>query len=116
MMKLHFEMIYKNLDKQDGQADDFSFEIDNTNNMIVPKNSDAPIRTKKFVQLPYCEDLYQENELSNGNIQWRADTQTIRIFPHSPTRNQNASVSSPFTSPQTNPRSPNGTTVGSPTS
>lgn len=108
MIKLHFEMIYKNLDKVDNKNDDFSFEIDNTNNMIVPKNSSLPTKNKKFVQLPQREDLYTEQELSNGNLQWIADTQTIRIFPHSPTRNENASISSPFTSPQTNPRSPNG--------
>jgi len=46
MMKLHFEMIYKNLDKEEGKTDDFSFEIDNMNNMIVPKNLEAPIKTK----------------------------------------------------------------------
>jgi hypothetical protein len=106
MMKFHFEMIYKNLDMQGAQDDDFSFEIDNTNNMIVPKNSSDPIKDKKFVQLPHREDLYHENELSNGNIQWKADINTIRIFPKSPIRNQNASTSSPFTSPQTNPCSP----------
>lgn len=105
MMKLHFEMIYKNLDKDDGRVDDFSFEIDNTNNMIVPKNSGDPIKDKNFVQLPYREDLYKENELSNGNLQWVADTQTIRIFPQSPARNH-GSVSSPFTSPQTKGRTP----------
>lgn len=107
MMKLHFEMIYKNLDREDGKIDDFSFEIDNTNNMIVPKNSSDPIKNKRFVQLPYREDLYKENEMSNGKIQWVADTNTIRIFSQSPVRTENKSISSPFTSPQTNPRSPN---------
>ncbi|CAI2374326.1 unnamed protein product [Moneuplotes crassus] len=114
MMKLHFEMIYKNLDKEEGKCEDFSFEIDNTNNMLVPKNSNAPIKTKNFIQLPNREDLYVEQEGSDGNPQWVADTQTIRIFPTSPTRRQNASISSPFTSPETNPRSPNGTSVMSP--
>ena len=113
MMKLHFEMVYKNIDKSDAQ-DDFSFEIDNTNNMIVPKNSNVPIKTKKFVQLPQREDLYKENELSDGQIQWTADTHTIRIFPHSPSR-ETASVAPPFTSPQTTPRSPSGT-ISSPIS
>jgi hypothetical protein len=106
MMKLHFEMIYKNLDKEDGKISDFSFEIDNTNNMIVPKNSNAPIKNKKFVQLPHRVDLYKEQECSDGKVKWVEDTQTIRIFSHSPTRNTNGSISSPFTSPQTNPRSP----------
>lgn len=46
MMKLHFEMTYKNLDKEEGKTDDFSFEIDNMNNMIMPKNLEAPIKTK----------------------------------------------------------------------
>lgn len=112
MMKFYFETILLkggsdlNLGNKDQQEDDFSFEIDNTNNMVVPKNSSNPIKDKKFVQLPHREDLYNENELSNGNIQWVADTKTVRIFPQSPNRNQNASVTSPFTSPQTNPRSP----------
>ena len=88
MMKLHFEMIYKNLDKDDGKVEDFSFEIDNTNNMIVPKNSNDPIKQKKFVQLPYNEDLYKEMENSSGKLQWVADTQTIRIFSQSPKRDK----------------------------
>lgn len=104
MMKLHFEMIYKNLDKQDGNIENFSFEIDNTNNMAVPKNSEFAMKNK-FVQLPYREDLYKELEQSNGQLKWVEDTQTIRIFPQSPVRD-NASVSSPFTSPHTNTRTP----------
>jgi len=115
MMKLHFEMIYKNLEKDDCPSNDFSFEIDNMNNMIVPKNSDAPFKNKNFVQLPNREDLYKENETSKGKIQWIADTQTVKIFPQSPTRNPNGSISSPFTSPQTNPRSP-GSQIASPNS
>lgn len=111
MIKLHFEMIYKNLDKVDNKNDDFSFEIDNMNNMIVPKNSSLPTKNKKFVQLPQRVDLYKENELSNGQLQWIEDRQTIRIFSQSPPRNENASISSPFTSPQTNPRSPNGSVM-----
>lgn len=55
-------MIYKNLDKEDGKISDFSFEIDNTNNMIVPKNSNDPIKNKRFVQLPHRVDLYKEEE------------------------------------------------------
>ena len=104
MMRFHFEMIYKNLDKQYGNTEDFSFEIDNTNNMIVPNNSSNPIKNKKFIQLPWREDLYKETELSNGNLQWIADTQTIRLYPQSPVRD-NGSVSSPFTSPHSNARS-----------
>lgn len=104
MMKLHFEMIYKNLDKNDGKIDDFSFEIDNTNNMIVPKNSKDPIKIKKFVQLPHNEDLYKETERSDGRLQWIADTQTIRIFSQSPKREKEG-VCSPFTSPMSHSRS-----------
>lgn len=116
MMKFHFEMIYKNLDKQYGNINDFSFEIDNTNNMIVPKNSNNPIKNKRFIQLPCREDLYKEKELSNGNLQWIEDTQTIRLYPQSPVRDA-GSVSSPFTSPQTNARTPyrNVTSPGSST-
>jgi len=44
-MQMHLEMVYK---KSDGDIDrslgsNFSFEIDHTNNMIVPNNMNAPI-------------------------------------------------------------------------
>jgi hypothetical protein len=51
MMKLHFEMIYKNQSKrEDGnEINDFSFEMENYNNIEVPKNVNEPIKNLNFV-------------------------------------------------------------------
>ena len=42
---MHLEMIYKGDDQsaEKSMSSNFSFEIDQTNNMIVPNNVNAPI-------------------------------------------------------------------------
>ena len=60
-MQLHMEMVYKNLDEKDNdrtQVSNFSFEIDQTNNMIVPNNVNQPIKEMNFVRLPDKMELY----------------------------------------------------------
>lgn len=41
-------MVYKN-QQEHPQQDNFSFEIENTNNMVVPNNIAQPIRDINFV-------------------------------------------------------------------
>jgi hypothetical protein len=66
-MKLHFEMIYKNKEKSDEvQMNDYSFEIEHYNNLVVPKNMNEPIQNLNFVQLPNREDLYLESHSNCG--------------------------------------------------
>ena len=79
MMKLHFEMIYNNLDQNQDRINDFSFEIDNMNHLIIPSNQDK--LSKNFVQLPSQNDLYKEIS-SSRDLKWEVDRNTIRIVPH----------------------------------
>lgn len=53
MMKLHMEIAYKNNeDEKKRQNPNFSIEIDETNNMVVPGNVKEPIKDLNFVSLP----------------------------------------------------------------
>lgn len=71
---MHLEMVYK---KGDSEVDrslgsNFSFEIDQTNNMIVPNNANAPIQKMNFVRLPNHMELYKEVGRGKG-MHWKVD-------------------------------------------
>ena len=53
MLKLHMEIAYKNTVEETGNHNpNFSMEIDETNNMVVPRNISEPIQDLNFVSLP----------------------------------------------------------------
>jgi len=64
-------MVYKNQQDHPHQ-DNFSFEIENTNNMVVPNNIAQPIRDINFVRLPMKIELYKEVSSKIG-LQWEVD-------------------------------------------
>ena len=75
---MHLEMVYK---KNECEVDrslgsNFSFEIDETNNMIVPNNVNAPIQHLNFVRLPNHMELYKESGRGK-NMQWKVDRDTV---------------------------------------
>lgn len=50
IMQMHMELVYKNLDKEnDRSLSNFSFEIDQTNNMVIPNNLEQPMNQLNFV-------------------------------------------------------------------
>lgn len=58
----------------------FSFEIEQTNNMIVPTNVAQPIRDINFVRLPMKIELYREVAYKNS-LKWEVDKQSVRMLP-----------------------------------
>ena len=80
-MQLHMEMVYKNTETAEpANQNNFSFEIDQTNQMYVPNNVAEPIWDLNFVRLPTKLDLYKEFQ-GKGGIKWEMDKKTIWILP-----------------------------------
>lgn len=73
-------MLYKNNEiMSDDKVSDYSFEIDNYNKLIIPKNIEEPLGMRDFVRLPNQEDLYRETMDQDGNLKWIRDQRAVTL-------------------------------------